>query len=93
MKSPDRLPTRASFGSKDIGGRWVTITSGFGDIGSVRLLKVHTGRTRTTTIMAKAGSGMKDIGTVRTTTTAIGGTMITVGAIAITTIKGIRTNR
>jgi hypothetical protein len=93
MKSPDRLPTRASFGSKDIGDRWVTITTGFGEIGSVLPLKGHTGHIRTTTTIGKAGTGTKGIGTTRTTTMAIGGTMIVGGGIVITTIKGMKTNR
>ena len=85
MRSPDRLPAQASLGLMAIGHRRVTITSGFGDIGSDPRLKVHTGRIRTTITIAKAGSGTKDIGTARTTTTAIGATMVMGGAIAITT--------
>ena len=47
-------------------------------------MKGHTGRIRTTTTIAKAGNVTKGIGTTRTTTTAIGATMIMGGGIAIT---------
>ena len=83
MKSPDLLPTRDSFGSKDIGDRWVTITSGFWDTGSVPRLREHTGFIHTTTTIAKAGNATKDIGTTRTTTMAIGASMV-MGTIMIT---------
>jgi hypothetical protein len=72
MKSPGLLPTRDSFGSKDIGDRWVTITSGCRDIGSVLRLKGRIGRIRTTTTIGKAGNGTKDTGTAKITTTTIG---------------------
>ena len=85
MRSLDHLPAQASFGLRVTGHRRVTITSGSGDIGSVPRLRGHTGRIRTTTTIAKAGSGTKDIGTTRTTTTAIGATMVMGGAIVSTT--------
>ena len=44
MKNLGFLPTRDSFGSKDIGDQWATITSGCGDIGSVLCLKGRTGQ-------------------------------------------------
>ena len=91
MKSPGLLPTRDSFGSKDIGDRWVTITSGCGDIGSVLRLKGRIGRIRTTTTIGKAGNGTKDTGTVRTTTMTIGGAMIRDGRIVMTTTRGMST--
>ena len=91
MRSPRPLPMRDSFGSKDIGDRQVTITSGSRDIGSVLLLKGHTGRIRTTTTIRKAGNGTKDTGTTRTTTTTIGATTIASGGIAMTTTKGMST--
>ena len=84
MRSLDRLQAQPSFGSRAIGHRRVTITSGSGDIGSIPRLKGHAGRIRTTTTIAKAGSRTEDIGTTRTTTTAIGATMIKGGAIAST---------
>ena len=81
MKSPHLLPTRDSFGSKDIGDRWVTITSGFGDTGSNPRLREHTGFIHTTTTIAKAGNATKDIGTTRTMTMVIGANMVTDEAI------------
>jgi len=48
-------------------------------------MKGHTGRIRTTTIIAKAGNVTRGIGTTRTTTTVIGATIIMGGGIAITT--------
>ena len=87
MKSPDLLLTRDSFGSKDIGDRWVTTTSGCGDIGSILRLKGPAGRIRITTTIAKAGNGTKGIGTTRITTTAIGAIMIVDGSMVITTTK------
>ena len=92
MKSPDLLLSRDSSGSKDIGDRWVTITSGCGDIGSILRLKGPTGRIRTTTITGKAGNGTKDTGTTKITTMTIGGTMIVDGGIAIMTTRGMSTN-
>ena len=91
MKNLGFLPTRDSFGSKDIGDRQVTITSGSRDIGSVLLLKGHTGRIRITTTIRKAGNGTKDTGTTRITTMTIGETMIVGGGIAMTTIREMRT--
>jgi hypothetical protein len=52
-------------------------------------MKGHTGRIRITTTIAKAGNGMKDIGTARITTTAIGATMITDAGIAMGMTKGM----
>ena len=92
MKSPDLLPTRDSFGWKDIGDRWVTITSGCGDIGNVLRLKEPTGRIPITTTIGKAGNGTKDTGTMRTTTITIGGTTIVDGGIAIMTTREMSTN-
>jgi hypothetical protein len=92
MKSPDLLSTRNLFGSKDIGDRWVTTTSGCEDIGSVLRLKGPAGRIRTTTTIGKAGNGTKDTGTKRTTTMTIGGTMIVDGGIAIMTTRRMSTN-
>ena len=91
MKNLGFLPTRDSFGSKDIGDQWATITSGCGDIGSVLRLQGHTGRIRITTTIRKAGNGTKDTGTTRTTTMTIGETMIVGGGIAMTTIREMRT--
>jgi len=58
-------------------------------------LKGHTGRIRITTTIAKAGDGTKGVGTARTTTTAIGATMIMGGGMVITTTVGMstKTNR
>ena len=60
MRSLGHPPAEASFGSKDIGRRRVTVTSGSGDIGSALPLKGRTGRIRTTTTIAKAGNGTKE---------------------------------
>ena len=54
-------------------------------------MKGHTGRIRITTTIAKAGNITKDIGTTRTTTTAIGATMIMGGGMVITTTMGMST--
>jgi len=54
-------------------------------------LKGHTGRIRITTTIAKAGNGTKGIGTAKTTTTAIGMTMIEGGGMVITTTVGMST--
>jgi hypothetical protein len=48
-------------------------------------MKGHTGRIRTTTTIAKGGNGTKDIGTARTTTTAIGAIMIMDAGIVMAT--------
>jgi len=93
MKRPDLLPTRDSFGSKDIGDRWVTITSGCGDIGSALRLKERIGRILTMTTIGKVGNGTKDTGIARTTTMTIGGTMIVGGGIATTMTRGMNSNR
>ena len=90
-KSQERLQVRVSRGSKDIGHRRVTVTSGSGDTGSVLRLKGHIGRIRTTTTIAKGGNGTKDIGTARATTTAIGAIMIKGGGTAITTNTSMST--
>ena len=55
-----------------------------GKLGVLRL-KGHTGRIHTPTTIAKAGNITKDIGIARTMTTAIGATMVMVGAIEIMT--------
>ena len=55
------------------------------------LLKGHTGFIRTTTTIVKAGNATKDTGTTRTTTTAIGATMIVGEDIVITTSMSTRT--
>ena len=92
MKSRDLLPTQNSYGSRAIGDRWVTITSGCADIGSVLRMKGLTGRIRITTTIGKAGSGTKDTGTTKTTIMTIGGTMIVGGGIAIMTTRAMSTN-
>jgi hypothetical protein len=91
MRSLGPLLVRASFGSKDIGPRRATVTSGSEDIGSALRLKGHTGRIRTTTTIEKVGNGTKDIGTTRTMTAAIGATMIAGGGMVITTTTGMST--
>ena len=47
-------------------------------------MRGHTGYIHITTIIMKAGSVTRDIGTTRTTTTAIGVSMIMGGAVVIT---------
>ena len=89
MKSPGRFPMPASSGWRGIGRQLVTITSGFGDTGSVLRLKEHTGPIRITTTIAKAGKCTKDIGTTRTTTATTGATMI-VGMVITTTTSTTR---
>ena len=64
----------------------VIITGGFGDVGTVLRTKGHTGAIRTMTTTEKAGECTRDIGTMRTTTTAIGETMIMIATIMITTM-------
>ena len=91
MKNLGFLPTRDSFGSKDIGDQWATITSGCGDIGSVLRLQGHTGRIRITTTIRKAGNGTKDTGTTKIMTTAIGAPTIMGVAIVITTTTTMET--
>ena len=91
MKNLGHLPRLASFGLRDIGHRWVIITSGRVDIGSALRLKERTGRIPITTTIAKGGNGTKDIGTTKIMTTAIGVTMIMSEAIVITTTTGMRT--
>ena len=85
MKSPGRLPAPVLFGLKDIGSRWAIITSGSAGAGSGLRMQARTGPIHTTTTIAKGGSITKDTGTVRTTTTAIGATMVVGMVIAITT--------
>jgi hypothetical protein len=80
-----RLQVRASSGWKAIGNQLVTITGGSRGAGNVLLLKGHTGVIRITTTIAKAGKSTRDTGTVRITTTATGGTMVTIATIMITT--------
>ena len=76
MSSLDRLPARASFGSKAIGRRRVVAINGCGDTGSVLHSKGPIGAIRITTTIAKVSNSTKDIGTGRTTTTATGRIMI-----------------
>jgi hypothetical protein len=85
MRRRDRPPTQGSFGSRGIGDRWDTITSGFEATGNIHLLRGRIGRIHTTITIAKAGNTTKVIGTTRTTTTGIGVTGIMGGVIAITT--------
>ena len=86
MRSVDRLQVQTSSGSMDIGNRWVTITGGSRDAGTVLHMKGPTGVIRITTTTAKAGKCTRDIGTMRTTTTATGETTIMIGTIMITTM-------
>src|ERR1700730_2991540 len=86
MRSMDRLQVQASSGWMDIGNQLVTITGGSGDTGTVLHMKGHIGVIRITTITTKAGKCTRDIGTMRTTTTATGETMIMIATIMITTI-------
>jgi hypothetical protein len=69
----------------DIGSQLVTTTGGSGDAGTVLPLKGHTGAIRIMTTIAKAGECMRDIGTMRTTTTATGETTIMIANVVITT--------
>ncbi len=69
----------------DIGSQLVTTTGGSGDAGTVLHLKGHTGVIRTMTTTGKAGECMRDIGTMRTTTTATGETTIMIANVVITT--------
>ena len=84
-EEPGPPPDAGFVGSKDIGGRWVTITSGFGDTGSNPRLREHTGFIHTTTTIAKAGNATMDIGITRTMTMVIGANMVTDEAIITTT--------
>ena len=70
----------------DIGNPLVTITGGSRDAGNVLPMKGPTGAIRTMTTFAKAGECTRDIGTMRTTTTATGETTIMIGTIMITTM-------
>ena len=56
----------------------VVIISGCGDAGIVRRLKGLNGAIRTMTTTRKAGKCTKDIGTMKTTITATGETMIVI---------------
>jgi hypothetical protein len=85
MRSVDRLQVQVSSGWKDIGNPLVTITGGCGDAGTVLHMKGHTGVIRIMTTTEKAGKCTRDIGTMRTTTTATGETMIVIATIIITT--------
>jgi hypothetical protein len=69
----------------DIGNQLVTITGGSGDAGTVLRIKGHTGVIRITTTIAKAGECTRDIGTMRTTTMAIGENVAMIATIVITT--------
>ena len=91
MKNPGRLPRLSSFGLRDIGHRWVIITSGCADIGSVLRLKEHAGRIPITTTTSKGGNGTKDTGTTKIMTTAIGAPTIMGVAIVITTTTTMET--
>jgi hypothetical protein len=62
----------------------VIITSGFGDVGTVLPMKGHTGAIRITITTGKAGKCTRDIGTMRTTITATGETMIVITTTMIT---------
>src|ERR1700730_11414492 len=85
MRSMDRPQIQTSSGSMDIGNQLVTITGGSGDAGTVLRIKGHTGVIRITTTIAKAGECTRDIGTMRTTTMAIGENVAMIATIAITT--------
>ena len=85
MRSMDRLQARPSSGWMDIGNQLAIITGGSGDAGNVLPTKGHTGVIRTMTTTGKAGECMRDIGTMRTTTTATGETTIMIANVVITT--------
>ena len=89
MKSLGLLPARALFGSRDIGNPWVTVTDGYGDAGIVLHMLARIGRIRITTIIAKAGSCTKDIGTAKTTTTTTGRTIIASEGMGTMMIMGM----
>jgi len=69
----------------DIGHQSVIITGGSGDAGTVLPMKGHTGVIRTMITTEKAGECTRDIGTMRTTTTATGETTIMIATVVITT--------
>jgi hypothetical protein len=71
----------------DIGNPLVTITGGSRDAGSGLPMQEPTGAIRTMTTIAKAGECTKDIGTMRTTTTATVETMIVTATIMIMTTR------
>ena len=85
MRSMDQLQVQTSSGWMDIGNQLVTITGGSGDAGTVLHMKGHTGAIRIMTTTEEAGNGMRDIGTTRITTMAIGATMVMIATIMITT--------
>lgn len=85
MRSMDRLQVQSSSGWTDIGNQWITITGGSEDVGSVLLIKGHTGAIRTMTTTGKAGGCMRDIGTARITTTVTGESTIMIVTIVIAT--------
>src|ERR1700693_3541998 len=87
MKSMDRVQVQISSGWMDIGNALVTITGGSGDAGSGLPMREPTGAIRTMTTIAKAGECTKDIGTMRTTTTATVETMIVTTTIMIMTTR------
>ena len=86
MRSMDRLQVQTSSGWMDIGNQLVTITGGSGDAGTVLHMKGHTGAIRTMTTIAKAGECTRDIGAMRTTTTATGETTIMIAIIMVATM-------
>jgi len=79
----DRVQVQTSSGWMDIGNPLVTITGGSRDAGNVLPMKGPTGAIRTMTTIAKAGECTRDIGTMRTTTTATGESMIVTTTIMI----------
>src|SRR6202171_4919439 len=85
MRSMDRLQVQTSSGWMDIGNQLVTVTGGSGDAGTVLHMKGHTGVIRIMTTTAKAGKCTRDIGTMKTTTTATRETMIMIATVVITT--------
>ena len=85
MRSVGLLRVQSLSGWTDIGNQLVHVTAGSGDAGIVLHTKGHTGVIRITTTTAKAGECTRAIGTMRTTTTATGETMI-IAIIMITAI-------
>jgi hypothetical protein len=77
----DRLQLQTSSGWMDIGNQLVTITGGSGGTGTGLHTKGRTGAIRTMTTIGKAGKCTRDIGTMKTTTTATGETMTMIGTI------------
>ena len=85
MRSMDRLQVQTSSGWTDIGNQLVIITGGSGGAGTVLHMKAHTGAIRIMTTTEEAGNGMRDIGTTKITTMAIGATMVMIATIVIAT--------